>query len=917
MYIASEDGLVKDTYAHCPEVAMGNHGMIWLPKRTASNYRDKFVEQADRMCTCELDGPFLCIKTSMDDTPTVESLNFGPGIWDYYGPTWSERNWKMRRPIVLDNDRGSAFMSVKYIFGSAYWTRPSSGGKALQNNMILKWVIPGTGIYKRGDWLNDNLKWCSDMGFSDSKLTLENIIHWTDINIQKGYQNPFWLNRMFKKSPCFLENSRAFMQNACSFLQKAKEARKNTDKLQEVFESFHGAKILSLTDPKQQIICRKNVLKELCGLGEFKGRWEGDRFRCFEQKKNVDKVLPLPDTSPVVKKDWKKEIDMVIPSSLGSEQSKQLERSRTDDHSLYWQLISISKNAPWIRKIFILVNGNIECPYDLPNNIHVEMVDRCDYMEHCPTKNIMAIQTMIHKIPELSEHFILTEDDIIFGRPVVPDDFFTTEGKPFAWRKKPTWSDGITGEHHRLYVKPEVFTGKTPTSASPMPHFMYPMLKSYAAELAETYKDWYAFVESHKEGRFSSQSNSINDKRNSQEEDLQGVWDSNLIKSGVGVYKNINSKRGSLWDEVSISKAGFEKVIRTKPMFLNVNDRFSKDAVQYKKQIKWFWDSMEKLFGVQLKWKQDSELNTSDELKLPVGTCEFSKFPDNIIVPDLDQPDIYYKGRDCVQECQCAYPKSLTMKKIKSNCKSQLSIPEQLSIPDLDAFDEIKCPWDDSANRYHDEERYAERAGQCSRAKGMWGGSYTRSYHCMMQWAGQGLYKVGQRILDWGSGCGHKGSWLRQLYGVYVYGIDVEPLPVKWSQQHSMGSFCATDGTKLDFLKDNYFDHVHTNGAIFHLPMDKQCHVVKEFIRVTKVGGTIAIVWLGNHLKDRPSPAYSFWENCISEYKNVDIEFALSKKDVIGDWGLGPMDENAFGRYKPNYSIRISIKDKPLGPEKH
>jgi len=322
-----------------------------------------------------------------------------------------------------------------------------------------------------------------------------------------------------------------------------------------------------------------------------------------------------PDDNIKSQNNWKKKIDIVIPSSLGSAPSKEIERTRTGDHSIYWQLISISKNAPWIRKIFILVNGNQKCPYKLPSNINVTFVNRCDYMGHCPTKNSMAVYTMMHRIPGLSEHFISTQDDIMLGRTVTPLDFFTSDGKPFSWRAKPTWSDGIMGVHHRIYIKPEVFKGKVPTSAAPMPHFMYPMLKSYAAELAETYKDWYAFVESHKEGRFSSQTNSINDKRNSQEEDILGVWDSNLITSKRGVYKNINSKRGSLWDEVSISKVGFEKVIRTKPMFLNVNDRFSKDPVEYKKQIKWFWDSMEKLFGVQLKWKDVSELNTSDELK--------------------------------------------------------------------------------------------------------------------------------------------------------------------------------------------------------------------------------------------------------------------------------------------------------------
>ena len=71
------------------------------------------------------------------------------------------------------------------------------------------------------------------------------------------------------------------------------------------------------------------------------------------------------------------------------------------------------------------------------------------------------------------------------------------------------------------------------------------------------------------------------------------------------------------------------------------------------------------------------------------------------------------------------------------------------------------------------------------------------------------------------SGCGHKALWFRQLFRVYVYGVDVEPLPVAWAQKHSLGSFCATDGTTLDFLPDASFDHDWLHGAIFHLPHDK------------------------------------------------------------------------------------------------
>ena len=381
---------------------------------------------------------------------------------------------------------------------------------------------------------------------------------------------------------------------------------------------------------------------------------------------------PIPYTKSSVKDnyEWKNNIDIVIPSSFGLTPSKEVERSRTGDHSLYWVLISISKNAPWIRNIYLLVNGNIELPYELPSNINVKIVNRCDYMTHCPTKNSQAVYTMIHKIPGLSEHFIATQDDIILGRPATWKDFFTSDGKPFSWREKPTWNDGVMGAHHRIYVKPEVFSGKTPTSAGPCPHFMYPVLKSFAIALANEYKDWYTFVESHKEGRFSSESNSINDKRNSQEEAMNGIWESNLITSKRGVYKNINNQRGKMWDEVSISKAGFDKAIRNKPMFMNVNDRFSKVADKYKEQVRWFWKAMEKLFGIKMKLKmkipnsswprlyspQKNIINDQLDIKMQdiTGRSKIVSKPTTVFWQRdaFTDPSVYEDASGCEQHCR-------------------------------------------------------------------------------------------------------------------------------------------------------------------------------------------------------------------------------------------------------------------------
>ncbi len=300
------------------------------------------------------------------------------------------------------------------------------------------------------------------------------------------------------------------------------------------------------------------------------------------------------------------DVDFVIPSSLGVDPSeyslKDAERHRVDDHSLYWLLISISKNAPWVRNVFILLNGKQELPYKLNGSLRITVVDRCRYMTHCPTKNSFAVATMVHKIPNLSEHFIYCNDDVIFGKPAAKSDFFAADGKPRSWRKAPNrpTSEGVQGEHHRMYANVEVFQGETPTTSTPMPHFMFPMLKSYASTLARKYSEWYGFVESHSSGRFSSLG-----KENSQEEDIKGVWESNLITSGQGVYKNIDSKRYTWWDEVIISEKGFADAISKKPLFMNVNDRFSKEPKVYKQQIKFFWEAMEKLFGVPMAFKDN------------------------------------------------------------------------------------------------------------------------------------------------------------------------------------------------------------------------------------------------------------------------------------------------------------------------
>ena len=94
-----------------------------------------------------------------------------------------------------------------------------------------------------------------------------------------------------------------------------------------------------------------------------------------------------------------------------------------DNGEMVYFMRSIAQHAPWVHKVWIVVNGVIQMPPDIvPRSLEgrVSILDRCSYMPAgtCPSRNSHAIQTYVHHIPGLAEQFILTEDDIFLGKPV-------------------------------------------------------------------------------------------------------------------------------------------------------------------------------------------------------------------------------------------------------------------------------------------------------------------------------------------------------------------------------------------------------------------------------------------------------------------------------------------------------------------
>lgn len=135
-------------------------------------------------------------------------------------------------------------------------------------------------------------------------------------------------------------------------------------------------------------------------------------------------------------------IDLVIPWVNGEDPQWQQkaapylsvkdfngERFR-DWGTLKYLFRSIDQYLPWINQIFLVTDNQTPDWLDI-NNAHVQVIDHHEIIEKqfLPTFNSNAILMNIYKIPGLSEHFMVIEDDMLFTRPSRPEDFFVS-GQP-------------------------------------------------------------------------------------------------------------------------------------------------------------------------------------------------------------------------------------------------------------------------------------------------------------------------------------------------------------------------------------------------------------------------------------------------------------------------------------------------------
>jgi hypothetical protein len=127
--------------------------------------------------------------------------------------------------------------------------------------------------------------------------------------------------------------------------------------------------------------------------------------------------------------DWAKERSLYAGTSTLTTRANHDERFKNRDE-LRYSMRSVEMFAPFVRNIFLVTNGQVPDWLDLQNP-KIKVVPHSEIYrnkEDLPTFNSSSIETQLHHIEGLAEHFIYFNDDVFLGNFCTPDDFFLPNG---------------------------------------------------------------------------------------------------------------------------------------------------------------------------------------------------------------------------------------------------------------------------------------------------------------------------------------------------------------------------------------------------------------------------------------------------------------------------------------------------------
>lgn len=200
-----------------------------------------------------------------------------------------------------------------------------------------------------------------------------------------------------------------------------------------------------------------------------------------------DLVVPYVDSSD---KNWQELFNEYNPiKDKEVEDINAVNRFRGQGEFFRYFFRCVEKNMPWINKIHLLVQSESQIPNWLDRDkVHVVYHDEFIPKEFLPTFNSTCIEMFIPFIPNLSEHFIYTNDDNYVVSPVSVSNFFDNNKVVKKIRQIRVSNAKNTYEHHIMNSHNIIFNDSS-LGYYIHDHSMRPFLKSKCIECFNKYKD--------------------------------------------------------------------------------------------------------------------------------------------------------------------------------------------------------------------------------------------------------------------------------------------------------------------------------------------------------------------------------------------------------------------------------------------
>ena len=140
----------------------------------------------------------------------------------------------------------------------------------------------------------------------------------------------------------------------------------------------------------------------------------------------IDFVISWVDSSD---SEWRRKRNNYL--EYADEKVSDTSEERYRDFGFFRFLLkSIKLYTPWVHHVYIVTDNQI--PDCVPNDERFSVIDHSQFIpaSYLPTFNSSVIELYLNNIPNLVEHFVYFNDDMLINGPMNSSDFFDVTGLP-------------------------------------------------------------------------------------------------------------------------------------------------------------------------------------------------------------------------------------------------------------------------------------------------------------------------------------------------------------------------------------------------------------------------------------------------------------------------------------------------------